>query len=243
MAAGRWEVAQQYEKGYWLSRAQELSHGGGSGLDFYKWRADQLVDWIKRLGLGVAGGNARVLEVGSGPVGLASFFPAARQLIVDPLESEYSRSPELVALRNPKAEYRTALGEKLPAADGEFDLAVIENCIDHVRDPYAVIREIRRTLKPGGILYITVNCRSRSGYYVHRVLSRLRLDPGHPYTFTPDRLARLLEREGFAVIDTQVGSYEQAKQEDLASGSSRARLKARLGVSEYITAAIARRKD
>lgn len=243
MAASRWKAAQEYEKGYWVARAEGIDAGTGSSLRFYQWRADQLGEWLNGLGLTVGDGTARVVEVGSGPVGLAAFFPAQHRLIVDPLEEEYRGIPSLVAYRNPTADYRAARGEELPAADGEFDLAVIENCIDHVADPTAVIREIRRTLRSRGFLYVTVNCRSTVGYYVHRLLSRLRLDPGHPHTFTPPRLHRLLEAHGFTILGSKLGSLDEARRTDLASPSSRARLKGRLGVSEYLASVVAQRME
>jgi len=95
-------------------------------------------------------------------------------------------------------------------------------------------------LRPGGLLYLTVNCRTPTGYWVHRLLSRLRLDPGHPHTFTPPKLRQMLERFGFEVLDLEVGSYVEARKEDQASASPKARLKARLGISEFLASALAR---
>jgi ubiquinone/menaquinone biosynthesis C-methylase UbiE len=146
----------------------------------------------------------------------------------------------LTALRQPSAVYRAGSGETLPAESNRYDLAIIENCIDHVQDMDGVMRELARVLRPGAWLYITVNCRGPWGYYVHRILSRLRLDPGHPHTFTPARLERLVRRFGFRILDQQLGSYQQARAKDQASDSARARLKARLGTSEYRAALVAR---
>jgi SAM-dependent methyltransferase len=188
-------------------------------------------------------GSARVLEVGGGPVGVASFFPSTGAVLVDPLESFYGSNEVLRKLRNPRAEYVTGRGESLPVESGEFDLAIIENCIDHVQDAEGVMRELWRILRPAGVLYLTVNCRSKTGYVVHRALSSLRLDPGHPHTFTPPRVAALLRRHGFEPVDTEIGSYEEARREDRASPIRRARLKALLGVSEYVTSVISRKRS
>ena len=240
---GRWKAAQRYEQGYWASQAEQIAAGATSQLDWYKWRSDQLVQRLRRCGFtALTEATARVLEVGGGPVGVASFYPSGRAVLVDPLEAFYGSNEVLRKLRNPRAEYAAARGESLPVETGTFDLAIIENCIDHVQDAHGVMQELGRALRPDGILYLTVNCRSPLGYVVHRVLSTLRLDPGHPHTFTPPRVAAMLRRHGFEPVDTEIGSYEEARRADLASPTRRARLKARLGVSEFVTSVISRKR-
>src|SRR6266516_5826309 len=90
----RWQRAQRYERGYWESLATRIAAGSASQLDWYRWRADQLVLRLRSLGLGAwAEGRARVIEVGCGPVGVVGFLPAAERVAVDPLEPYY-RSEE-----------------------------------------------------------------------------------------------------------------------------------------------------
>jgi SAM-dependent methyltransferase len=238
----RWDAAQTYERRYWESRARQIESGASAQLGWYKWRAEQLEARLRKLGRAdLCDGTARVIEVGSGPVGLATFFPASRAVLVDPLHDFYGSSPVLSQMRNPRAEYVTGRGESLPVEDAAFDLVVIENCIDHVENMHGVMRELGRVIAPGGVLYLTVNCRTAPGYYVHRVLSRLKIDPGHPYTFTPPRLTRLLEQYRFTVRDAEYGSFMKAWREDLTSPSRTAKAKAVLGVSEYVASVIAAR--
>jgi SAM-dependent methyltransferase len=238
----RWAAAQSYERRYWESRARQIESGASAQLGWYKWRAEQLEERLRAAGRAdLCDGAARVIEVGSGPVGLATFFPASRAVLVDPLHDFYGSSPVLSAMRNPAAEYVTGRGEALPAADGAFDLVIIENCIDHVENMHGVMAELLRVLSPGGVLYLTVNCRSSVGYYVHRALSRLKIDAGHPYTFTPARLDRLLAQYHLTVTDRQLGSFSAAWKEDLASPSRTAKAKALLGVSEYVASVLATR--
>jgi SAM-dependent methyltransferase len=160
-------------------------------------------------------------------------------VLVDPLHDFYGSSPTLSGLRNPRAEYLTGRGEALPVEDAAFDLVIIENCIDHCQDMEGVLRELVRVLAPTGLLYLTVNCRSAGGYYVHRALSRLRIDAGHPHTFTPARLVALLGRYGFRVTDQELGSFAAAWKDDLASASAASKVKALLGVSEYLASVLA----
>ena len=83
-----------------------------------------------------------------------------------------------------------------------------------------------------------------SGHYWHQgcpvPLSRLRVDAGHPHTFTPRRARALLRDHGFTTLQFEVGSYEAARREDLAAPALRARLKGHLGVSEFLVSAVAR---
>lgn len=241
VTAARWESAQQYERGYWDGVATRIAAGSVSQLDWYRWRADQLVSRLRGLGLdALAGGAARVIEVGSGPVGVVGFFPAAERVAIDPLESHYASNPTLAALRNPAVEYRPGSVEALPADSARYDLAIIENCIDHVRDVQGGMRELKRVLHASGTLYLTVNCRSRWGFVAHRALSRLRVDTGHPHTFTPRRVQRLLRNHRFTALQMEVGSYAEARREDLAATDRRARLKGFLGISEFVVTVVAR---
>lgn len=238
----RWKHAQNYERGFWQRQAEQIAAGTLSQLEWYGWRAEQLAQKLNRLGLDrLTDGSARVLEVGCGPIGVASYFPARTRIAVDPLENFYAGNPVLSALRNPLVSYRQGVGESLPCEDGEFDLAIIENCIDHVQDVHAVMGELRRVLHRTGVLYLTVNSRTRWGFLAHRVLSRLRVDPGHPHTFTPARVRSMLSSSSFGLLSIQTASYWDALREDLTSSELRAKAKALLGTSEFVVSAFARK--
>lgn len=236
----RWQRAQRYEASYW-NRASNLVRNETKDLAWYGWRADRLGERLRALGLDhLTEGYSDVLEVGSGPVGLVSFFPAGRAVAVDPLAERFSRMSALTQFRSDSVFYHRAVGEQLPFRDGVFDLLVIENCIDHVRDVQQVMTEIARVLTAGGVLYLTVNCRSRWGYYLHRVLAGLRLDPGHPHTFTVDGIRRLVSRFNFQLLDFDSGSLREARRADLRSGTAKGILKSLLGVSHTTATVVAR---
>ena len=138
---------------------------------------------------------------------LAALAPAlpARRAGVDLSE----RILETAALRV-DADYRRATLEALPFADGEFDLVLCTQVIEHVQDADRGVTELARVLRPGGALVIsTDNARN----YVSRVLNaprtaavaalRLRGARGRiesPATpNTPASFRALLERGGFRV--------------------------------------------
>lgn len=240
VSPARWQRAQRYERDYWESLACHIAAGSVSQLDWYRWRAEQLVLRLRSLNLAhLTDGPARVIEVGCGPIGVVGFFPAAERVAIDPLEPYYASNATLTALREPTVDYRAGSVEALPCESHRYDLAIMENCIDHVRDVAAAMRELRRALSAAGTLYLTVNCRTRFGFAVHRALSRLRVDAGHPHTFTPGRVNRLLRNHRFTTLQLEAGSYADARRADLAAPERRARLKAMLGISEFIVSAVA----
>lgn len=49
-----------------------------------------------------------------------------------------------------------ASGEQIPVASEHFDLVICSQVLEYVPDPTAVVEEIRRVLKPGGCLLLSV---------------------------------------------------------------------------------------
>jgi SAM-dependent methyltransferase len=238
----RWRRAQAYEQGYWAAVAERVAAGSYDQIGFYEWRAGQLLERLEAAGAQrLVAGEGRVVEIGSGPVGVVGFLPAVVKVAVDPLNGFYATNPKLTELRKPDVHYIEAPGERVPLDSGAYDLVIIENCIDHVHDVHGVMREIRRLLAEDGILYITVNGRSRIGYWIHRLLAWLALDPGHPHTFTAPRFRALLDSYGFEVLQFDEASWQEAWIQDLRSTQTRARLKALLFVSENLLTAVARK--
>jgi ubiquinone/menaquinone biosynthesis C-methylase UbiE len=110
---------------------------------------------------------------------------------------------ERTAARLPGVEIATlAPDEPLPFVDGEFELVLCAETIEHVRDVQLLLSEVRRVLRPGGALAVTTPAHDR--------LTALRLlvrgfesgfDPLSPHLrfFTRRSLARLLGAMGFEV--------------------------------------------
>jgi SAM-dependent methyltransferase len=98
--------------------------------------------------------NARVLEVGCGAHGLIFYFDALDKVGVDPLADEYRA---LFPAWQGRATTIAAYGEQLPFDDSSFDIVLCDNVVDHAESPRRIAEEIARVLKPGGLLYFTVN--------------------------------------------------------------------------------------
>ena len=103
------------------------------------------------------GGNARVLEIGSG---LGILAGEASQRLHDGLVVgiEYS-ADQLRAASRDRAGLAFVQGDahRLPLADDSFDIVYCRYLLEHVRDPLAVLKEARRVLKPGGHFFTQEN--------------------------------------------------------------------------------------
>lgn len=119
------------------------------------WHADFLEAAARRWRLDEA---RAILDVGSG-IGhwtrlLARLAPAARFEGVDrePRWVEEARARAAAAGLASRASYRQASAESLPFQDGAFDVVTCQTLLIHVADPAAVLAEMVRVTRPGGLI-------------------------------------------------------------------------------------------
>ncbi len=99
--------------------------------------------------------------------------------------------------------------EQAAYPDASFDVVTLWDVLEHLHDPLDSLNEIRRILKPGGVLALRVpNLDSWDAHLFGRYWAGLE-PPRHLYVFAPATLTRLLEKAGFQVsqVSTRVGSY------------------------------------
>jgi ubiquinone/menaquinone biosynthesis C-methylase UbiE len=236
----RWKQAQSYEKSFWSKAAAHFEREAVDGLSWYSWRADNLRRLLtKAFPDSVPEAvHGTVVEVGSGPVGLVSNFDAKERCAIDPLCDYYSSKAALTKHRNPDVIYKAGKGEELPFENSSCDMLVIENVIDHVQDADAVMSEISRVLKDNAVLYLTVNLHPNWGAFLHNILSVLRIDKGHPYTFNLKKIRAFLASHGYKMLYEEWEDYRECRAKDLKSDSFSDRLKAIGGLSEYLYSTI-----
>jgi SAM-dependent methyltransferase len=230
--AERWNQAQQYEQSFWQRLGEDIDAGTRDQLSWYKWRADQLEHRLKASSAQIPT-TAKILEIGSGPIGIVNFLTWGHRYAIDPLEHFYKTRSSLVAVRKSSVAYLDGTGERLPFDPSTFSLVIIDNVIDHTSAPAIVLQEISRVLKPNGYLYLAVNVHTRWGALLHECLAGLRIDKGHPHTFTSATLRRLLKAHGFIPHLEQVEDYRKTRTADRTSPRLTDRIKGFTGMSEF----------
>lgn len=114
-----------------------------------------------------------VLDIGSGPLG----FPDACSeqavcISVDPLAERYAQAGLLL---DSAAVYLSVGAERTGLRSASVDVVVSRNNLDHVEDPRAVVEEVKRLLRPGGVLILNVDVGQRPSVTEPHVLSLERL--------------------------------------------------------------------
>ena len=78
-----------------------------------------------------------------------------------------------------------------------FDVVHVRSVLEHVHDPTAVISEIKRILKPGGLAYIDVpNHDGITG----QVIRNSEDVPMHLYSYSPATLSRYFDKVGLRIV-------------------------------------------
>ncbi|MEM9381925.1 MAG: class I SAM-dependent methyltransferase [Planctomycetota bacterium] len=142
-------------------------------------------------------GAGRLCEVGAN---VGGFLAAARRAGWNPVGVEPVAACAEWARGNQGLDVRPTTLEDAAFPEGSFDVVYSNAVLEHLTSPRAVLDEIRRVLRPGGVtLCDTVNWASQT---------RERLGGGwkladpliHYHLFTPSTLAGLCEAAGLEVV-------------------------------------------
>jgi SAM-dependent methyltransferase len=132
--------------------------------------------------------NARLLDVGCGGAWLGDHFDNYTGIDVSPdaVEAARSRGRQVLLVNG---------DEPLPFDEANFDGVVLKDVLEHVVEPVALVREVRRVLRPGGKVFASSPDAQRWVWddYTHR------------RPFTRKAFRKLFEDQGLVV--EQVG-YE-----------------------------------
>jgi SAM-dependent methyltransferase len=98
-----------------------------------------LLDWLRTRYV-----RGRVLDVGCGD---------------RPYDALFTGADELVGFDVPSNEYADLHGsiEGIPVDDASFDVVLCLQVLEHVPDPAAALRELRRAVRPGGRVLLTTH--------------------------------------------------------------------------------------
>jgi ubiquinone/menaquinone biosynthesis C-methylase UbiE len=165
-----WQEAQKWEESHWINAQRERAKFGKNwiwrflslfnvvpkhrGDDWNTWWMSQFDNYSF-----LPAEVSNVIEVGCGPytnVRLMQERCKMHHLVLsDPLIQTYAKF-KLTFVSDMHKKVACALDyhplEELPYKDANFDLAVMINVLDHVRDANACMENLYRVVKPGGIV-------------------------------------------------------------------------------------------
>jgi len=228
-----WNAAQHWEEGHWVRTQRERAKYGKNfiwrvlsllgrvpqhrGDDWNQWWRDKF-DGYRFLPERV--GNA--LEAGCGPYTNVRLVRQRTQIdhlvLSDPLIRTYVKF-KLTFVAEMYREAACILDdhplEELPFASDYFDLAVMINVLDHVRDARACMDQLVRVVKPGGYLVIGQDLSDEGD------LARQKGDPGavgHPIKLRHEWFERWLN-QGFEPVINRLLTRAEGRAPDVHYGT------------------------
>jgi 2-polyprenyl-3-methyl-5-hydroxy-6-metoxy-1,4-benzoquinol methylase len=146
--------------------------------------------------------NGRLLEVGCGNGDFLIMAEAAGWQVTGVEASKTACQQARQRLKNGTIRCGELHETRLPSE--QFDVCVISDLIDHVRSPLVFLKEIRRVLKPGGVLFIaTPSSDSWSARLIRHDWTEFKLE--HLTYFDRANLQTVLFAAGFRDIIVQSG--------------------------------------
>lgn len=158
-----------------------------------------------------------VCELGCGPYTNMRLILAGRRAqhvhLSDPLAREYLNFPR-AWLANAYREHQVAVdfhaAEECPFRDDYFDLTVMINVLDHVRDPLGCLEQAIRITKPSGYFLL--------GQDLTGPEDRKPSNPGHPILLTHEQLDLVLKGR-FQVVRRKILSREEGLEPEMHYGT------------------------
>lgn len=145
--------------------------------------------------------QSNVLEVGCGGYGIISGLDNVKCKIgIDPLMNAYIENYEV----DQGSLYISGVGERLPIKDASIDVCFCNNVLDHCSGPAAIVSEIYRKLRTGGMLAIGMYCFVRKWEKsMYKLSDKLHIwhDVFHPHLYIEQEFVKLVQSTGFDVIN------------------------------------------
>jgi len=158
------EVAENPERTFHFHHGRPLAEILGYEMDKVDAMPADAVESFAGVGnpfsLGPVRAGHTVLDVGSGGgfdslIAAEMVGPRGRVIGVDMTEAMLNKSRSVAKKMGlNQVEFRYGLAESLPVDDASVDVVISNGVINLCPDKYGVFREIFRTIKPGGSLYL-----------------------------------------------------------------------------------------
>jgi SAM-dependent methyltransferase len=194
-SAKRWTRAQSAEANFWLEELKTSSHLDSSGRARARTLDLELSVFDLNAVRQLFAGADCVVEVGCGPIGVIHFISTpGRRVGLDPLmqqleASGYTERHGVTRL--------AARGEDIPLRSESASVVICYNALDHAESPAKVLAEIKRILRPDGVLLLQLHAVRHIAAIFGPILSWL--DPPHPFHFSKKQILGLVADAGLTV--------------------------------------------
>jgi len=190
---GKFKRAQAYQMRYWdeqwkdnRERQQRAKKIWSRYINILKAQAD-----LKP--------SDKILDIGCGPCGMINFIPAGERYGVDPLMDYYLSNFDMPQ----EVKWIKGSGEDLPFADKQFNIVIATDTLDHAENPSKILGEMKRVLKDGGFVFLTVNTYSQITNLIKNIHRKLDIEsPAELGSFSFKQVRRLLESFGFRIVNS-----------------------------------------
>ena len=180
-------------------------------------------------------GRGRLLDVGCAG---GYFMQRAAQAGFEAHGIDLAPWVEAIAMQRNVPNVRAGRLTEVGFPDSSFDVVHASQVFEHIPQPGEELTEIRRILRPGGLLYINVPNYQCLSIVLGRDDFELNTPPEHVAYFTPRTLSRLVSTAGFGVVRT--ASYGGLKWENLLGRPIRSEIAEAVRSGEAMQAAPAR---
>jgi 2-polyprenyl-6-hydroxyphenyl methylase/3-demethylubiquinone-9 3-methyltransferase len=182
-----------------MNRKDELYYEN-IGENFDKFMSDFDVDQRAKLVLEMLDGvlSSNALEVGCGTGAITSRY---RNRVSKLLVTDISEKLAINTSLKNDCQGAGADATSLPFANGEFDLVVSSECIEHSPDPSLALKEMCRVIAPGGILVLTTP--NKLWYPVVKLsqLLKLRNFQGNEIFLSRRNVRKVVEASNFVLLE------------------------------------------
>lgn len=121
-----------------------------------------------------------LLDVGCGIGDMLAHYPNSVGVDVNSANVDYCRSRGLSSFVMPL--------DHIPFGDNSFDSVLLDNVLEHIALPCSILKEVRRVLRPGGVLLVGVPG-----------LKGMMSDPDHKVFYDEQHLSQLATFNNFEV--------------------------------------------
>jgi ubiquinone/menaquinone biosynthesis C-methylase UbiE len=158
-------VLQQSAEEHYLARLESARESWWSSGNFDTWkrlyqseypRGFLIIETLQKYVPEFKVRGSSVLDVGCGDAGAIIAFAeeGASAAGIELSDTSLQRGRLRADDHGVKIDLKKGVAEEIPFPDASFDLVMLDNVLEHVTDRPKTLREVRRVLKPGGLLYM-----------------------------------------------------------------------------------------